>query len=75
MGRNGEEFGEDRLRRLVRARNVATASEICEQITNSVSAFADAGAPADDRTLMVVRFLSAGHNRAAERQLAEVTAG
>lgn len=57
---NEKEFGEDRIQEIVARCREAAAGEICEQIMDRVTAFASAEAPADDCTLMVVRFLSPG---------------
>jgi serine phosphatase RsbU (regulator of sigma subunit) len=51
-----EEFGEDRLQEMISHAAGAAPEELCEQIMSRVSAFAIAGPPPDDRTLMVVRF-------------------
>jgi sigma-B regulation protein RsbU (phosphoserine phosphatase) len=53
---NDEEFGEDRISELISNTIDATPSEVCERIMNKVGAFASAAVPADDRTLLVVRF-------------------
>ncbi len=58
--RNEEEFGDDRLQEMVSRADAATPDELCERIMGQVSAFASAGPPADDRTLMVVRFQRSG---------------
>lgn len=58
-GKNEQEFGEDRIQEIVAGCTRSAASEICERIMNGVNTFASAEAPADDRTLMVVRFLPA----------------
>lgn len=52
-----EEFGEGRIKEIVAGCDRAGAAEICERIMNRVTVFASSGVPADDRTLMVVRFL------------------
>jgi serine phosphatase RsbU (regulator of sigma subunit) len=51
-----EEFGEVRLQEMISHAEGATPEELCERIMSRVSAFASAGPPPDDRTLMVVRF-------------------
>ena len=51
-----EEFGEDRMQGLILERVKDTPSALCSHIMNAVSLFAGAGAPSDDRTLLVVRF-------------------
>jgi hypothetical protein len=53
---NEEEFGEDRLRETIADAAGTTPGELCERVMGQVSAFASAGPPPDDRTLMVVRF-------------------
>lgn len=53
---NEEEFGEDRLREMISHAEGAAPEELCERIMTRVAAFASAGPPPDDRTLMVVRF-------------------
>lgn len=55
-----EEFGEDRLRELISHGDGASPEGLCERIMSQVTAFASAGPPADDRTLMVVRFQRSG---------------
>jgi serine phosphatase RsbU (regulator of sigma subunit) len=57
---NEEEFGEDRLRDLILQGADLAPAELCERIMTRVAAFATDGPPADDRTLMVVRFQPAG---------------
>jgi sigma-B regulation protein RsbU (phosphoserine phosphatase) len=58
IGDNDEEFGEERVSEIVARYSQAAPAEICERIMGRVSAFASATTPADDQTLMVVRFLS-----------------
>jgi serine phosphatase RsbU (regulator of sigma subunit) len=53
---NEEEFGEDRLREMIAHASEAAPAELCERIMSRVTAFASAGPPPDDRTLMVVKF-------------------
>ena len=55
-----EEFGEDRLQEVISRAAGATPEELCERIMSRVTAFASAGPPPDDRTLMVVRFQQFG---------------
>lgn len=55
-----EEFGEQRLQELIRDTADATPAEVCARIMKQVAAFAGGEVPADDRTLMVVRFPLAG---------------
>jgi sigma-B regulation protein RsbU (phosphoserine phosphatase) len=52
-----EEFGDDRVRKIVADFGECPAQEICERIMSQVGAFAAPGPLSDDRTLMVVRFL------------------
>jgi sigma-B regulation protein RsbU (phosphoserine phosphatase) len=52
-----EEFGEKRIAEVVWAAGRASPGEICNQIMTQVSTHAQKGSPADDRTLVVVRFL------------------
>ena len=52
-----EEFGEKRIAEAAWAAGRASPTEICNQIMTQVSAHAHKGSLADDRTLMVVRFL------------------
>jgi phosphoserine phosphatase RsbU/P len=54
--RNGEEFGVDRMEEFVSGMAITAPVELCERLTNEVTAFSHAAAPADDRTLLVVRF-------------------
>jgi serine phosphatase RsbU (regulator of sigma subunit) len=51
-----EEFGEDRIRQMISEAAAVSPAELCERIMGQVKAFASAGAPPDDRTLLVVRF-------------------
>jgi serine phosphatase RsbU (regulator of sigma subunit) len=55
-----EEFGEDRLREMISQAPGAAPRELCDRIMSQVAAFANAGPPPDDRTLMVVRFQRLG---------------
>jgi hypothetical protein len=66
---NEEEFGEDRLQEMISNATGATPDELCERIMGRVAAFASAGPPPDDRTLMVVRFqrVGGGLSRRARR--------
>jgi sigma-B regulation protein RsbU (phosphoserine phosphatase) len=52
---HGEEFGEERLERLVVENASATAEEIKERIVSAVSAFSKDGTPYDDETLVIVK--------------------
>lgn len=56
-----EEFGEDRIRTLIAEVRDTAPAQICEHLVQRVTAFAGAGVPSDDRTLMVVRFGQAEH--------------
>jgi hypothetical protein len=69
---NEEEFGEDRLQEMVSHAEQASPDELCERIMTQVNAFASAGPPPDDRTLMVVRFQRSG--AALSRRDAELVA-
>jgi stage II sporulation SpoE-like protein len=66
---NDEEFGESRIREIAAARPRSSADEICQHIMQRVATFASAEAPADDRTLMVVRFLLPRANCAANKRM------
>ncbi len=66
-----EEFGEKRICDLVSDTASAAPSEVCDRIMNKVASFASAAIPADDRTLMVVRFRHA--NTATERLISDET--
>jgi len=57
---NGEEFGEDCIQQIISDSVEATPAEVCERIMKEVTAFTSAGAPPDDRTLLVVRFPPSG---------------
>jgi Stage II sporulation protein E (SpoIIE) len=61
-----EEFGESRLQNIVSANRDAAPADLCGRIINQVAAFATAGAPPDDRTLLVVRFPSQSKCEAVE---------
>lgn len=65
----GEEFGEERICAIISDSANTTPAELCERIVNQVTEFADAGAPQDDRTLLVIRFSESGD--ALERQKSE----
>ncbi len=56
MSPNEDEFGEARLERIIVANPDAAPVQICRGIMLGLTEFADARAPQDDRTLMVVRF-------------------
>ena len=51
-----QEFGADRIAGTVREHASSSARGICDAVLAEVGAFADAHAPRDDRTLLVVRF-------------------
>jgi sigma-B regulation protein RsbU (phosphoserine phosphatase) len=56
---NGEEFGDERLIEILSKYCDPTPGSLCQQIGNELIAFAGTqGAAHDDRTLLVVRFLS-----------------
>ncbi len=58
---SGEEFGEDRITQIISsAAPGAAPEETCERIMRHVHTFARSGAPADDQTLMLVRFRESG---------------
>jgi sigma-B regulation protein RsbU (phosphoserine phosphatase) len=57
MDVNGEEFGEDRLDRLVVEYSSGTAQEIKDRIVSEVSTFSKDGTPYDDETLVIVKRL------------------
>jgi serine phosphatase RsbU (regulator of sigma subunit) len=71
--RNEEEFGEDRIEQLTRDTANTSPAEFCQRIMDRVTTFASAEAPADDRTLMVVRFLSPEAGCPAIRDIVEET--
>ncbi len=54
---NDKEFGDDCIKEIVSSRPDSCPGEVCERIMTQVNAFADARSPADDRTLLVVKFL------------------
>jgi sigma-B regulation protein RsbU (phosphoserine phosphatase) len=56
VNQNEEEFGDHRIARLIPDAADATPDELCDRIMNQLTRFAGPGAPADDRTLLVVRF-------------------
>ncbi len=54
-----EQFGEERVMQTLASTLDVTPAALCEQLTEEVTAFAGAERSAeDDRTLLVVRFLS-----------------
>ena len=54
---SGEEFGEERLERLVAENASCTAQEIKDKIVQAVSVFSQEGTPYDDETLVIVKRL------------------
>ena len=56
VNENEEEFGDQRIARLIPEAVDATPDELCDRIMKQLTHFAGLGAPADDRTLLVVRF-------------------
>jgi sigma-B regulation protein RsbU (phosphoserine phosphatase) len=56
----GEQFGRERWERLVRAYAACPAAEICRRIIADVDAFRGDTQPADDVTLVIVKFVAAG---------------
>jgi sigma-B regulation protein RsbU (phosphoserine phosphatase) len=54
---NGEEFGEQRLERLVVENASSNAQEIKDRIVSAVSLFSKDGTPYDDETLVIVKRL------------------
>jgi sigma-B regulation protein RsbU (phosphoserine phosphatase) len=56
---SSEEFREERIRQTLLRAGDLTAARLCDQISREVTAFSGAeGSTQDDRTLLVVRFLS-----------------
>jgi len=53
--RTGEQFGEERLQRLVRRHADRPAAEIVQAVFRAMSRFAGTPVPADDQTVVVVR--------------------
>ena len=52
-----EEFGEERLERLVVENAACTAQEIKDKIVQAITVFSLDGAPYDDETLVIVKCL------------------
>ena len=52
---SGEQFGEDRLRKLVQAHASLPCAQICERIVKDVQAFARTKLQHDDLTVLIVR--------------------
>jgi serine phosphatase RsbU (regulator of sigma subunit) len=52
---SGEQFGEDRLRRVIEENAERPCAQICEHIVKAVQAFAETNVLRDDLTVMVVR--------------------
>ena len=52
-----DEFGDDRVLKIVSETPARPPQEICDQVMSQVAGFAAPGTLQDDRTLMVVRFL------------------
>jgi serine phosphatase RsbU (regulator of sigma subunit) len=55
--RNGEEFGYERLLGIARRSRGRTAADIKRDVLHSVDTFIDHGAPHDDLTLVVLRWI------------------
>jgi serine phosphatase RsbU (regulator of sigma subunit) len=51
----GEEFGTDRITKVVRKYRASTSQEICEAIFSACNKFTNNAKPKDDRTVMVVK--------------------
>jgi hypothetical protein len=58
---NNEEFGEDRISRLISNSDECSPAKLCGQIMKQVALFARAEVEPDDRTLLVVRFPEVAH--------------
>jgi serine phosphatase RsbU (regulator of sigma subunit) len=58
----GEEFGQERLRRLVEAKRLCTVEQITEEILQSVWDFTDATGYDDDLTVFVVKWNGTKHH-------------
>ena len=57
--KNGEEFGDERVIQILSEESGFTPGILCQRIENEVTAFVGPKAqPDDDRTLLVVRFVS-----------------
>ncbi|MGE5316201.1 MAG: GAF domain-containing SpoIIE family protein phosphatase [Acidobacteriota bacterium] len=74
----GEEFGQERLRRLIEAKRLCTVEEITEEILQHVWDFTDAQGYDDDLTVFVVKWngaeaSEAAHHAPAIRNEHEVT--
>jgi hypothetical protein len=69
---SGEEFGEERIAQIISSdTHASTPEDTCERIMSRVHAFARSGAPADDRTLMLVRFRDPETGNSSTNALAE----
>ncbi len=55
---NEEEFGDERVLKIVSDNGLSSTEEICERVMGQLTDFAGLGPPHDDRTLLVVRFLT-----------------
>jgi serine phosphatase RsbU (regulator of sigma subunit) len=55
MDREGEQFGENRLRRIIRSARNETAEQLVRQIGAAVEAFYDGDGPSDDLTVLGLR--------------------
>jgi sigma-B regulation protein RsbU (phosphoserine phosphatase) len=51
----GEEFGSDRLTKVVQENRSLTAMDLCDKIFAALKEFTGDGAPSDDRTLFIVK--------------------
>jgi sigma-B regulation protein RsbU (phosphoserine phosphatase) len=56
LNARGEEFGDERIAQLVTDASGSAPGELCDRIMARLMRFASSTAPADDRTLLVVRF-------------------
>ncbi len=69
--RDDEEFSDGRVQQILSNVGDSTPNVLCDRIMRQVSAFAQAGPPADDRTLMVVRFPKTAADFSAGQEIQE----
>jgi phosphoserine phosphatase RsbU/P len=65
----GEQFGTERVRRLIAARHEAPMAELATELLRAVRAFADGAAQADDMTMVLVKREPPGARRSFRRSI------
>jgi phosphoserine phosphatase RsbU/P len=65
----GEQFGAERVRRLIAGRHDAPMAELAAELLRAVQSFADGAAQADDMTMVLVKREQPGARRAFRRSI------